>query len=105
MRTMNQQANDPNAVPCMVLTFTHEEIALVNEVLQESGYEDDLKAWVLDHMMVDPDEEEPSKYEGSADRVINNVREFVQDNPDTIRAAGSIVSSLLRRTLKKGPQQ
>ena len=99
---MNQAANDPNAVPCMVLAFTRDEFAIVKQTLEDEGYEDDLKQWILDNMLMEEDEED-GKHAGAADRVIRNVSDFVNENPDTIRAAGKIAGSLLKRTLKKGP--
>lgn len=99
---MKNQSVDPNALPCMVLTFSPEEMEFVNQTLDECGYEGDLKQWILDNMM--SDEEGPSRYEGAADRVISNVASFVQDNPATIQAAGRFASALFKRTMKKGPQ-
>jgi hypothetical protein len=98
------------AIPCMVLTFAPKELAFVKMVLEAEGYEDNLKQWILDTMQGDnTDEESGGRYDGAADRVIQNVSEFVRDNPDTIRAASSIANSLvgnlLRRINKeKGPQ-
>jgi hypothetical protein len=86
----------------MVLTFTHDELALVKEVLETEGYEEDLKQWILDNMLTD-EEGEPSRYAGAADRVIENVSQFVQENPNTIRAAGALANGILKRVIKKGP--
>lgn len=94
--------NNANAIPCMVLTFTEKELALVKITLEAEGYGENLKQWILD-TMADGDDEEPSKYEGAADRVINNVSEFVRDNPTTIQAVGTLAGSLLNRVIKKGP--
>lgn len=99
---MNRQVNDPDAVPCMVLAFSPEEMEIVKQVLEEDGYEDDLKQWILDNMMGDEDREE--RYKGAADRVIKNVSEFVNENPDTIRAASMLAGNLLKRAIKKGPR-
>lgn len=88
------------AIPCMVLSFTEKEIAIVKGVLEASGYEDDLKAWILDTMT--DEEEQPGKYAGSADRVIHNMADFVKSNPDTIKAAGDFVGSLFMKKTKKG---
>lgn len=103
---MSQPQNDA-AIPCMVLTFTEDEIALVKQVLADNEYGDDLKAWILD-VMRDPDDEEESRYRGSADRVIHNVRDFVENNPDAVRAAGDLVGGFLRKVssqMRKGPQE
>jgi hypothetical protein len=88
----------------MVLTFTEKELAFVKLVLEAEGYDDNLKGWILDTMQGENEDEEESRYAGAADRVINNVSEFVKDNPDTIRAAGNLVGNLLKRTMRKGPQ-
>jgi len=101
---MNQAANDANAIPCMVLTFTPKELSYVNSVLETDGYEGNLKQWILDTMNCDESPGE-SRYAGAADRVINNVSDFVQENPDTIRAASALAGSFLRQVIKKGPQQ
>lgn len=98
---MNQKANDTNAVPCLVLAFTPEEFEFVKRVLQEDGYDDDLKAWVLDNMQTDENGSE-KPYVGAADRTIHNISAFIKENPDTIRAAGTVAGNLLRRTLKRG---
>jgi hypothetical protein len=101
VKKMSRPLHDSDAIPCMVLTFTDEELALVKETLEEAGYEDDLKQWVLDNMQ--EDDTEPGKYEGSADRVINNVSEFIRENPETVKRAGALVGGLLGKVIKKGP--
>lgn len=84
----------------MVLTFSPDEIELVKKVLHEDGYDDDLKNWILDNMLTDENE-----HAGAADRVIENVATFVKENPDTIRAAGTIAGNLFGRIIKKGPRR
>lgn len=106
---MNQKVHEPASIPCMVLTFTEQELSLVKEVLESSGYDDDLKTWILDTMVGDGDgDESDPQYIGAADRVIHNVSEFVNENPDAIRAvgklAGGLVSNFLNKATKKGPQ-
>ena len=99
---MNKAANNDSAIPCIVLTFTPDEIAIVKEVLEAEGYEDDLKQWILDAMS---DEEVPQgKHAGAADRVIENVAAFVRENPGTIRAAGTFAGNILGKVIKKGPR-
>lgn len=104
-KMMNRATNDPNAIPCLVLTFSREEIESVNAALTEQGYEDDLKQWILDNLLGDEDEdgEGQSKYEGAADRVIHNVSDFVRENPDAVRAASALAGSFLNRVIKRGP--
>lgn len=99
---MKKAANNDSAIPCIVLTFTPDEIAIVNETLEVDGYEDDLKQWILDNMLAE--EAEPSRYSGAADRVIENVAAFVRENPGTIRAAGTIAGNILGKVIKKGPR-
>jgi hypothetical protein len=110
-KPVNKAATDQNAIPCMVLTFTDDELSFIRMVLEAEGYEDDLKQWILDTMQGENiDEEDGDRYAGAADRVIQNVSEFVRDNPDTIRAASSLANSLVGNLLRKvsgkqkGPQ-
>lgn len=99
---MKKATCDVNAIPCIVLSFTPDEFTLVKETLEDEGYEDDLKQWILD-MMLSDENEEPERYRGAADRVINNVSEFVKENPSTIQAAGALANTILKRMIKKGP--
>lgn len=90
------------AVPCVVLTFSPDQLQLVKETLAADGYEEnELKQWILDNMA--EDETPESKYAGSADRVIENVAAFVRDNPTTIHAAGTIAGNIINRVIKKPP--
>lgn len=95
---MNKTPND-NAIPCMVLTFSEPEIALVKAVLEADGYGDDLRGWILDNMQEDADE---GKYTGSADRVISGLSNYLREHPETLQAAGQYITNIVRRATKKG---
>lgn len=92
-----------NQIEGFFLSFSGDEVKDVKEELIERGFTGDsegLKAFLMEMLFADDTQEEANE-EGRTDRVINTVRGFIEENPDTVRMAMNGIAGMVGRLVKK----
>jgi hypothetical protein len=87
---------DPkNQIEGFFLEFTSEELVVLREELERQGYPPDstgMKEAILDFLL---EEDEEPESPSSVERVIHTTREFIKNNPATIKFGLDVAKGLM----------